>query len=414
MSGAPGEPGVDGIASAQVVLEGGRTGPATIWVDQGLGRITAVDAEPLPPPASAVGWPDGRRCVDLGPRIVAPGFVDVHVHGATGAQVNGASAEEVSEAVSHIARFHAHHGTTAMVATTVTDSPERLAATVAGVALAVRSPAAGASRVLGSHLEGPFIAAARAGAQDPSHIRMPDRHELNRLLELGEGTVRLVTIAPELPHAEELIADCLAAGAAVALGHSDADYDTARRAFGAGATHVTHLWNAMAPLHHRRPGLVGAALEDGSVTVELVCDLHHVHPAVVALVARAAPGRVVLVTDAVAATGSGPGRYALGPVSVDVDGARATLAGHPGTLAGSVLTMDAALANAVAVAGLSVASAIGAASAVPAAVVRGTGPRAGVLSAGAPADLVVLEPTLTVAATVVGGKPVFDPGGLFA
>lgn len=356
--------------------------------------------------------------MDLGPRLLAPGYVDVHVHGAAGVQVNGDSADQVFDAVAALAAFHATHGTTTLVPTAVTDSPKRLAATVTGIARAARTapaPSPGGARVAGSHLEGPFIAVGRAGAQDPAHIRLPDRAELNRLLELGEGTVRLVTLAPELPGADDLIADCLAAGAAVALGHTDADYDTANRAFGAGASHVTHLWNAMAGLHHRRPGLVGAALANHGVTVEIVCDLHHVHPSVVALTARCAPGRSVLVTDAVAATGAAPGRYTLGNVSVDVDGTRATLTGDPATLAGSVLTMDVAVRNAAGPGGLGTHAALAAASATPASVLA-SGNGLGTLAPGAPADLVVLEaePELDVTATLVGGVPVHDRQGLFS
>lgn len=407
----PGEtPGTLRITAGRVVLPGGRIAPATVRVDRHTGRITGVDADPFGAPRRERG--DPRTSVDLGDRLLAPGFVDVHVHGAAGTQVNGRSPDDVAQAVADVAAFHASRGTTAMLATTVTDTRDRLAATVAGIAQAVRSPTPGGARVLGSHLEGPFIAAPRAGAQDLAHIRPPDRGELNRLLELGAGTVRLVTLAPELPEAEALIADCLEAGAAVALGHTDADYDTARRAFAAGATHVTHLWNAMAPLHHRRPGLVGAALGEDAVTVEVVCDLHHVHPAVVALVARAARGRMVLVTDAMAAAGAASGRYTLGAMAVDVEGTRAALAGDPATLAGSVLTMDGAVRNAAGPVGLPLEAALAAASSVPAAVPGGAADVTGAVAVGSPADVVVLEPTLSVVATLVGGVPAFDPAGL--
>lgn len=408
-----------GVAAARVSLPGGRIGAATVWVDRRSGRIGAVDAGP--PSPAPVSTPDtdpvigtvAGPVIDLGHRILAAGFVDVHVHGGAGAQVNGSSEDEVARSVAQMAAFHASHGTTALLATTVTDTRARLEATVAGVARAARDASARGARVLGSHLEGPFIAAGRAGAQDPSHIRPPGRGELNRLLELGEGTVRLVTLAPELPGAGELIADCLAAGAAVALGHTDADFDTAQRAFAAGATHVTHLWNAMAPLHHRRPGLVGAALANDAATVELVCDLHHVHPAVMTLTASVAAGRTALVTDAIAAAGAAPGRYTLGAVSIDVESDRAVLAGNASTLAGSVLTMDGAVRNATGPVGFELAEALAAASSVPASVPGGVPEGVGTLVAGAPADLVVLEPTLAVTATLVGGVPVWDPHGVF-
>lgn len=398
-------PATVGIAARCVTPCHGIEAPATIWVDAGTGLIAG------PPPRGPV------RQVDVGERLLAPGYVDVHVHGGAGAQVNGGSAGAVEEAVVAMASFHARHGTTGLLATTVADSLDRLAASVAGVARAARAGPRSGARVLGSHLEGPFLAPGRAGAQDPAHIRAPNRAELNRLLEAGEGTVRLVTLAPELEGAGGLIADCLDAGAAVALGHTDAGYDRARWAFDAGASHVTHLCNAMAPLHHRHPGLVTAALLHRTATIEIVCDLHHVHPAMIALVARAAPGRVVLVTDAIAATGTGPGpgHHRLGGTTVVVEGTKATLAEDPGTLAGSVLTAEEAVRNAHRAAQFTMTDAIRAATSAPAGVLGVAAPGGlGTLAVGAPADLVVLEPTLAVAATLVGGTVVYDPAGLFA
>jgi N-acetylglucosamine-6-phosphate deacetylase len=361
------------------------------------------------------------RRVELGDRIVAPGCVDVHVHGGAGCQVNGDSAVEVEGALAAMASFHAWNGTSSLLATTVSDSPERLAAAVAGVAQATARARATAvptgARIIGSHLEGPFIAPTRAGAQDPSAIRPPDRAELNRLLELGAGTVRMVTLAPELPGADELIADCLDAGAVVALGHTEADFDTARRAFDAGATHVTHLFNCMPPLHHRLPGLITAALVDDRVTVELICDLHHVHPAVVEFVAQIALERLVLVTDAGPVAGTGPGRRRLGHMAVELTGSRVTLATDPTTLAGSALTMSAAVRNFSTAAKVPLAAARAAASATPASIVAGAAsvpPGLGRIEAGAPADLMVLDPALSPVATVVGGAVAFDPGRLLS
>lgn len=402
-----GSPAVLGITAARVVRPGGDVGPATVWIDARSGLVTEAGAD-------AAG--DVRR-LDLGNRILAPGYVDVHVHGGAGAQVNGGSPGEVEEAVAAMAAFHARHGTTGLLATTVSDTPGRLAASVAGVARATRLDARRRSgaRILGSHLEGPFLSPGRAGAQDRSNIRPPDRAELNRLLEVGEGTVRLVTLAPELEGADALIADCLDAGATVGLGHTNASYDEALRAFDAGASHVTHLCNAMAPVHHRRPGLAAAALLSGGVTVEVICDLHHVHPAVVALVARAAPGRMALVTDAIGAAGAGPGRHLLGELAVAVEGTRATLGDDPETLAGSVLTMEGAVRNAVESASVPLADALAAASSVPSGALGASATnRPGALSPGAPADLVVLEPTLALTASVVAGVAVHDPGGLLA
>ncbi|MGH9108970.1 MAG: N-acetylglucosamine-6-phosphate deacetylase [Acidimicrobiales bacterium] len=424
-----------GLAADHVATPDGRLEAGVVWVDVATGTVAAVTGGVVdhtdPGNTAAVAAPAGAgvhqaRIVHLGPRIISPGYVDLHVHGGDGRQVNGDDPTQVAEALDGLAAFHVTHGTTAMLATTVSDSPERLAATVAGIARATAASqvVAGASpgaprlgRVAGCHLEGPFIAPERAGAQDSRAIRPPDRAELRRLLEIGDGTVRLVTLAPELPGADDLIADCLDAGAVVSLGHTGADYDTARRAFDAGAAHVTHLFNAMAPLHHRRPGLVTAALAEPAVTVELVCDLVHVHPAVVSLVARTASGRVALVTDASPATGLPDGEHMLGRVVVRLGGARVALASDPAVLAGSALTMDRAVGNLVTAAAVMPADALAAATTVPARVVgppSGGAAALGRIEPGAPADLVVLEPDLALAATIVGGAVVSDPGSLLA
>ncbi len=415
-----------GFAATCVLLPGGPLRAALIWIDVESGTIVSVSEADGGGSAAPRG-----RVVALGDRVLAPGFVDVHVHGGNGRQVNASHADDAEAAVGEIAAFHARHGTTSLVVTTVSDSPERLRASVEGVARAARHVEAGpggahgappGARVLGCHLEGPFISPTRAGAQDPAQIRPPDPDELARLLELGAGTVRIVTLAPELDGADALLAECLSAGAVVSLGHSDADYGCARAAFDAGASHVAHLFDAMAPLHHRAPGLVGAALSDDEVTVEVICDLHHVHPAIVRLVASAAPGRMVLVTDATAAAGMPPGPLALGRLDAVLSGTKVTLASDPCTLAGSALTMDRAVRHAAREGCVPLESALRAASAVPAGVVRrnvgaGWGERLGGLGAitpGAPADLVVLDRELDTVATVVAGRAVFDPSKLLS
>lgn len=415
----PGAP-LLGVAADHVVRPDGSSEPGTVWMDAETGTIVDV-VRGVAGPVGARPEDVAGRLVALGERIVAPGFVDVHVHGGAGRQVNGDDATEVAESLAAIAGFHARHGTTSLVATTVSDSPARLAATVAGVVRATHATRAGGggARVVGCHLEGPFLAPARAGAHDPSWIRAPDRTELDRLLELGEGRVRLVTLAPELPGAARLVADCLDAGAAVALGHTDAGYETARHAFDLGATHVVHLFDAMAPFHHREPGLVTAALLEGSVTMELICDLHHVHRAAIELVLHVARGRTLLVSDATAAAGWPDGRHLLGTREVELRGTRVALASDPSTLAGSALTMDLAVRHAVRDAGVPLPDALAAATVVPAGVAGGAGGRgglggAGTVSPGAPADLVVLEPSLGVAATIVAGAVVFDGARLFS
>jgi N-acetylglucosamine-6-phosphate deacetylase len=341
--------------------------------------------------------------------LIAPGFIDVHVHGGGGYQVNCATKGEVELSVRKMAAFHACHGTTALVPTTVSDSPEALKAAVEGVATVAMTPGSG---VLGSNLEGPWIAASRAGAQDPRVLRPPSVDELDLLVKLGQGTLRLITVAPELNGALELISAARAAGIVVAIGHTDADYETAAAAFEAGARHATHLFNAMAPIHHRRPGPVAAALTDARVFLEIISDGVHIHPALISLVASLAPERLVLMTDAIGATGTVPGLHRLGPMEVVVRDNRAVLADHEETVAGSVLTMDKAVALAVNVAGVPLLTALQAASLHPARALDEEGK--GWLGAGAEADIVVLRPDLSVAATIIGGRVAHDPSGALA
>lgn len=368
------------------------------------GSVTIDTAEGV---VIAIGREEGE-VIDLAEATIAPGFVDVHVHGGDGAQVNGGEPDEVTTSLEAIARFHARHGTTGFLATTVSDSPSRLLSTVAGIrAEMTRGAISGGARVLGAHLEGPFLSPARLGAQDPDSLRPPDGHELDRLLDAGGGTVRMVTLAPELPGGFELITALVRAGCLVALGHSDADFDTARRAFSAGASHVTHLFNGMAPFHHRAPGLAGAALLEKGVTVEVIADNEHVHPAGIEIAWRATGDRLVAVSDAAPAAGLAEGRYHLGRLPVTISGRRVELADKPGTLAGSSLTMDLAVRNLVA-AGVPFHSALRAAGEVPSRLCG----RSGALEVGEPADLVVLRPDLSVAATVVGGVAVLDEEGI--
>jgi N-acetylglucosamine-6-phosphate deacetylase len=352
-----------------------------------------------PPPA-------GARVLDLGRRMVAPGYLDLHVHGGAGVQVNGTSVAEVADSVTAMARFHATHGTTALVATTVSDARDTLLTTVRGISRAMTKADHHAATVLGAHLEGPWLAPSRAGAQNPQHLREPSISELHDLLDAAMGALLLITIAPERPAALAVIRAAAAAGVVMSVGHTEADFDTTRAAFDAGARHATHLFNAMPDLLHRRPGPVAAALADPRVTVELIADGIHVHPAVLALAVTAAPGRAVAVTDAISATGLGDGLYRLGELEVKLVGRRVALAAAAGTLAGSVLTMDVAVAT-LAAAGVPLSVAVRAATATPASVIGAT--TKGRLVPGADADMVILEPDLSVAATIIGGQVVHDP-----
>jgi N-acetylglucosamine-6-phosphate deacetylase len=361
------------------------------------GRIVEV-GEGLPPPVGTV--------VDLGDRALVPGFVDLHVHGGGGAQTNGADPESVEQAVRATAVTHARTGTTALVATTVSDTEARLTAALEGVAAAVRSGSGRGAEVLGAHLEGPWLSPGRAGAQEPAHLRPPTAGELDRLLAAAVGTLRMVTLAPEVPGALDVIRAAHRAGVLVSIGHTQATFAEAAAAFDAGARHVTHLFNAMPPLLHRAPGPAGAALADSRVTVEVIADGQHLHPAVLAVAAASAGRRLVAVTDAISATGLPEGRHVLGRSEVVVRDGRVTLADAPQTLAGSVLTMDRAVATLVA-AGVPLVDAVTAATLTPAGAL-GIGHK-GRLVPGADADLVVLDGGLLAVATVVAGRVVHDP-----
>jgi N-acetylglucosamine-6-phosphate deacetylase len=314
-----------------------------------------------------------------GARLV-PGFIDLHCHGG-----GGHSFEDGAEAIAAGLAMHRAHGTTRSVVSFVAAPVHDLAHRLALVAdLATSDPL-----VLGSHLEGPFLAPARRGAHAAEALTHPDQRSVETLLAAAGGTLRQATLAPELPGALEAIDALVAAGCAVAVGHTDADSATASAAFGRGATLVTHAFNATAGIDARRPGPLGAAIADDRVTLELILDGRHVDPLVAQLLFAAAPGRVALITDAMAAAGAGDAAYLLGTVPVTVRDGVATLDG-PGTLAGSTLTLDSALRRAVLELGIDPADAVAAVTSTPARVL-GLEDRFGLLAEGYAADLVLLD-----------------------
>lgn len=332
--------------------------------------------------------------VDLEGAWLLPGFVDLHMHGGGGHSV-AASREGMDAAVA----FHRGHGTTATLVSLMTAPVEALCEQLGWAdELARRGPTA-RGHVLGSHLEGPFLSPRRSGAQNPAHMIAPDAVALERLVAAAGGSLRMMTLAPELDGALPLIAPLRRQGVIVAMGHSDASYDEAVAAIRAGANHVTHLFNAMPSLHHRAPGLVGAALEAG-IPCELINDGRHVHPTVVGLVARmiACP---VLVTDAIDASGVGDGTFVLAGQEVRVHAGEARLT-RTESLAGSTLTMAEALRRAVLDSGFEVYQASTAASANPARVL-GLEASLGSIAPGLRADLVVLDDDLAVTAVMAGG-----------
>ena len=333
--------------------------------------------------------------------FVVPGFVDLQCNGAAGVDVT-AQPERMWEVAAALPRW----GVTAWLPTIVTaPAPARARALTV-----VRSgpPDDGIPRAaaLGLHLEGPFLAPERRGAHDPRHLAQPSVAVVENEGWTRDAGVALVTLAPERPGASDVIRRLVEAGVVVAAGHSSASADEARAALDAGVTYVTHLFNAMAELHHRAPGLAGIALTDDRVRVGLIADGLHVDPAVVALAARGLGDRLTLVTDAVSALGAPPGPVQLGSLDATVSADDGAVRLADGTLAGSTLALDRAVRNLVAFAGVPLVDAVRAATVAPAAVL-GLADR-GVVVPGAVADLVLLAPSGEVVATVVAGRVAYD------
>jgi len=337
------------------------------------------------------GGGDLGQALDLGRRWLVPGYIDTHVHGGAGAQCNSSDASEIAA----VARFHAAHGTTGLLATLVPAPVSDLAAAVESVARC-RSPRGDGAAVLGVHLEGPVLNPLRAGALDPGACVPADQGVMVLERLLAAGGVRMVTLSPELAGALRLVEALVARRVIVSLGHSDATYAQARAAVAAGARSATHLFNAMRPFHHREPGVLGAALDLPDVNCELICDGIHVDPAALRLAVSAkGPSGVRLITDATAAAGLEDGEYRLGAATFSV--------ASGGALAGSALTMDEAVRNAVRFLDLPVEQAVGLASANPARLL-GLDARKGALAAGFDADIAVLDDDLRAVATMVGGR----------
>ena len=361
--------GLDTVADAWVRFDGDRVAA------RGIGDSWRDD---LPAAASVT---------DAAGRTLVPGFIDLHCHGA-----GGASVEEGAEAIQTLLAVHTAHGTTRTVLSLVTAAVDLLCdrlQVIAGVA-------ASDPRVLGAHLEGPFLDHDFRGAHDPLQLRAADAATVERLLEASGGTLRQITIAPEHPGAAEAIARFVDAGVAVAVGHTGADFETALAAFGAGASILTHAFNGMRGIHHRAPGPVVAAMHADHVTLEVINDGVHVHPDVVRLAFAGAHGRVALVTDAMAAAGAADGAYRLGSLGVIVEGGIARLL-EGGSIAGSTLTQDAALRRAVVDCGIPLDEAVGAVTVAPAAAI-GRAHHLGRLDPGYAADAVLLTPDLDVEA----------------
>jgi N-acetylglucosamine-6-phosphate deacetylase len=321
--------------------------------------------------------PQASESIDVAGRWLVPGFLDLHSHGGGGHAFDDGP-DEIRAGLD----AHRAHGTTRSVISLVTSPFDQLKRTLGAVAdLAAADPL-----VLGSHLEGPFLSPRQNGAHNPKFLIEPLPFEVQELIGASRGTLRQVTLAPELPGAFDAIAVFIENGITVAVGHTEATYELSRRAFEQGARLLTHVFNAMPGIHHREPGPVMAAFENEHVTIELILDGMHVHPAVASLLFASAPGRVALVTDAMAAAGADDGNYRLGSLNVTVRDGKAVLSGTA-TIAGSTLTLDSALRAALKL--VSPREAIAALTSTPAKALGLEG-RHGRLAPGRVADAVLL------------------------
>lgn len=361
------------------------------WLLCRAGTIAAVGAGNAP--ALDVPLLDARG------QHLLPGFVDVHVHGALGADTMDAQVE----ALRTMATFYAQQGVTGFLPTTLTAPHADILAALEAVRQFLAEPSPGAA-VLGVHLEGPYLNVDKTGAQNPQYVRPYDPQEAQHYLD--SGLLRVVSLAPEVADNRELIAACAERGITPSIAHTNATYEEARDAIAAGIRHATHTYNAMSGLHHRKPGTLGAVLEAPYVRCELIADNVHVHPAAMNLLWQA-KGRegLLLITDAMAAAGMPEGRYALGALAVQVADGRATLA--DGTLAGSVLTMAQALRNFLAATNATLEQAWPVSSLNAARAIH-RAHKTGSIALGKQADLVLLDEALDVQATLVAGRVVFQ------
>ncbi|MEU2425115.1 N-acetylglucosamine-6-phosphate deacetylase [Streptomyces sp. NPDC007851] len=380
------QPGSDGL-----VLHGARTVLPTGVVDEGRLVIdgTVITAEA----------PPNAQVIDLTGHYLIPGFVDIHNHGGGGASFSSGTAEQILTGV----HTHRLHGTTTLVASTVTDDMDVLARQAG-----LLSELAEQGEIAGIHFEGPFISPCRKGAHSEALLRDPDPAEVRKLVDAARGYAKMVTLATELPGGIESVRLLAEHGVIAAVGHTDATYEQTVEAIDAGATVATHLFNAMPQLGHRAPGPIAALLEDERVTVELINDGTHLHPASLQLAFHhAGPDRVAFITDAMDAAGGGDGRYLLGPLEVEVtDGVARLVEG--GAIAGSTLTLDRALRRAVTVDRLPVEHAVAALSANPARLL-GLYDRVGSLEPGKDADLLVLDADFTLKGVMRKGAWLVEP-----
>ncbi|WP_438449041.1 N-acetylglucosamine-6-phosphate deacetylase [Gorillibacterium sp. sgz5001074] len=374
------------VHNVQAVLPKGILPSASVWIREGA--IERIDE------GRTVDLHGCLEVIDGEGGLLVPGMIDVHIHGANGFDMMDGTEESIQQ----VSRACAATGCTSFLATSVSSSLEDLLSMVRSVRKVVGSE--DGAKLAGLHLEGPYLNPKRKGMQNEKFLRHPDLLEMERILLEADGLIRMVTIAPELPGGLELVTYLKQKGIIVSIAHSDATYEEAKDAFKAGASHITHCFNGMCPIHHRNPGLIVAAFEEEHVSLQAIVDYVHLHPAIVRLMYRLkGADNMVLITDALQAMGLGDGRYLFGGHHVTVADGTARL--QDGTLASSTVTMNQALRYAVEL-GISLPDAVRMASSTPASILGMN--NTGSIIPGLDADLVLLDKDYSVKWTMVKGN----------
>ncbi|WP_339320080.1 N-acetylglucosamine-6-phosphate deacetylase [Paenibacillus sp. FSL R10-2734] len=374
------------LQNVQVALQNRIIPAANVWISEG--EIIKIDAEALSIPEG-----DGERIYGGG-HLLVPGMIDVHIHGANGFDMMDGTEESIQE----VSKACAASGCTSFLATSVSSTLEDLLEMIRSVKRVIGHEVG--AKIAGIHLEGPYLNPKRKGMQNEKYLRHPDLEEMNLIFEEAGSLIKMVTIAPELPGGLELISFLKEREVVIAIAHSDATYEEAKQAFASGASHVTHCFNGMRPIHHRDPGVIVAAFEEKHVSLQAIVDNVHLHPAIIRLMhTLKGPEGMVLITDALQAMGLGDGDYMFGGHHVTVSEGIARL--KDGTLASSTVTMNEALRYTVET-GIPLIDAVQMASTTPANILELQ--RKGTITTGYDADLVLLDDEFKVLWTMVDGQ----------
>lgn len=374
------------LQNVQVVLQNSIVSAANVWISEG--KVMRIDS-------GDISIPEGEyERIDGGGHLLVPGMIDVHIHGANGFDMMDGTEESIQE----VSKACAASGCTSFLATSVSSTMEDLLEMIRSVKRVIGYEVG--AKIAGIHLEGPYLNPKRKGMQNEKYLRHPNLEEMKLIFQEAGSLIKMVTIAPELPGGMELLSFLKEQGVVIAIAHSDATYEEAKQAFAAGASHVTHCFNGMRPIHHRDPGIVVAAFEEKHVSLQAIVDNVHLHPAIIRLMhTMKGPEGMVLITDALQAMGLGDGNYIFGGHQVTVSGGIARL--EDGTLASSTVTMNEALRYTVET-GISLTDAVQMASTTLTNILELQ--QKGTITSGLDADLVLLDDEFKVLWTMVGGQ----------